>query len=121
MQLATDTYRATAEFPKHELYGLAQQMRRAAVSIPSNIAEGKGRRTDREFRQFLFNARGSLMELETQLAIAGHMQYLAEKHLKLLEEEATNVGRALSGLIKVVEAAGQSSRMADDGQRIADV
>ena len=60
MNLAVSVYRATSKFPKHELYGLSQQLRRAAVSIPSNIAEGKGRRSDREFRNFLMHARGSL-------------------------------------------------------------
>ena len=70
MKLAVSVYHVTATFPKHELYGLGQQMRRAAVSIASNIAEGKGRNADREFRQFLFNARGSLLELETQCVIA---------------------------------------------------
>jgi len=119
MQLATDTYKATAEFPKHELFGLVQQMRRAAVSIPSNIAEGKGRRTDGEFRQFLFNARGSLMELETQLAIAEELQYLTESRLALLQEEATNVGRALSGLIKAMQRTDSRSRTADDERRTA--
>ena len=121
MDLATHTYEVTGEFPKHELYGLAQQMRRAAVSIPGNKAEGKGRRTDRELRQFLFNARGSLMELETQLIIAQELQYLSSERLVALQQEATNVGRALSRLIKVVEAAGRSSGMADDGQRTANV
>ena len=65
MDLALETYRATGAFPKYELYGLAQQMRRAAVSVASNIAEGKGHRSDKEFQRFLFHARGSLLELET--------------------------------------------------------
>jgi four helix bundle protein len=63
MKLATDTCRATADFPRHELYGLTQQMRRAAVSVP-NIAEGRGHRSDREFTNFLLHARGSLLELQ---------------------------------------------------------
>ena len=67
IEMALAVYRGTERFPKHELYGLAQQMRRAAVSVPSNIAEGKGRWSDKEFRQFLFHARGSLLELETNL------------------------------------------------------
>src|SRR5262249_33811520 len=58
MKLASDIYRATAQFPRHEVYGLSQQMRRAAVSVPSNIAEGKGHRSNREFTNFLLHARG---------------------------------------------------------------
>jgi four helix bundle protein len=70
MQLVTDIYRITKAFPKEEIYGLTSQIRRAAVSIPSNIAEGQGRRTSSEFHQFLGHARGSIMELETQILIA---------------------------------------------------
>jgi four helix bundle protein len=70
MKLASDIYRATAVFPKHELYGLSQQMRRAAVSVPGNIAEGKGPRSNQGFVNFLFHARGSLLELQTQIEIA---------------------------------------------------
>ena len=92
-------YRSTEAFPKHELYGLAQQMRRAAVSIASNIAEGKGRRSDKEFRQFLFHARGSLLELETQLAIAGKLEYLTEKQSNEVQLLATQIARGLAGLI----------------------
>ena len=62
MDLALAVYRGSDGFPKHELYGLAQQMRRAAVSVASNVAEGKGRNSDKEFRQFLFHSRGSLLE-----------------------------------------------------------
>ena len=67
IELALLIYRSSEAFPKHEVYGLSQQMRRAAVSVASNIAEGKGHRSDKEFRHFLFHARGSLMELETQI------------------------------------------------------
>ena len=65
MTLTAQVYRSTAEFPKNETYGLAQQMRRAAVSVPSNIAEGKGHRSNKEFVHFLFHARSSLWELQT--------------------------------------------------------
>jgi four helix bundle protein len=75
-RLALDIYRSTQAFPKDELYGLTSQMRRAAVSIASNIAEGKGRFSRKEFVQFLYRARGSLLELETQLFIAGELGYV---------------------------------------------
>jgi len=99
MKLATEVYHQTAVFPKHEVYGLSQQMRRAAVSVPSNIAEGKGHRSDREFTHFLFQARGSLLELQTQILIAQELQYLPEDRAQSVQELANGVGRALSGLI----------------------
>jgi four helix bundle protein len=77
MELAELVYEATAGFPRHELYGLVNQSRRAAVSVPSNIAEGKGHRSDREFVHFLFHARGSFLELETQINLAARLGYLS--------------------------------------------
>ena len=82
MELVTEIYRVTKEFPKEEVFGLMSQLRRAAVSIPSNIAEGKGRLSKGEFRQFLGNARGSLAELETQIIIAQNLNYLDEAESK---------------------------------------
>ena len=105
MELALATYRVTSEFPKYELYGLAQQMRRAAVSVASNIAEGKGRQYDKEFRQFLFHARGSLLELETQLAIASQLEYLTAEKLSEIQQLARQVGRSLSGLVNSLASA----------------
>jgi len=102
MRLATETYRLTAGFPKHELYGLSQQMRRAAVSVPSNIAEGKGHRSNRGFANFLFHARGSLLELQTQIEIAMELNYLHEHDAQSLLADATIVGRSLSGLINAL-------------------
>jgi four helix bundle protein len=99
MRLVYEVYRETADFPKHEIYGLTQQMRRAAVSVPSNIAEGKGHRSDREFTHFLLHARGSLRELQTQILIARELEYLTEEGTRLLLDVAERVGRALSGLI----------------------
>ena len=86
MRLVFNTYQYTKRFPREETYGLAAQMRRAAVSIPSNIAEGKGRYSRKELLQFLVNARGSLLELETQIEIARHLDYLDEvaEHTELL-------------------------------------
>ena len=99
MRLAVSVYRATAQFPRHELYGLSQQLRRAAVSIPSNIAEGKGHRSDREFGNFLLHARGSLLEVQTQLMIVQELQYISQeegKHLLVLSDA---IGRSLNCLI----------------------
>lgn len=99
MVLSVEIYKATIGFPRHELYGLTQQTRRAAVSVPSNIAEGKGYHSDKDFARFLFHARGSLLELQTQLLIAKELQYLSNEQGKHLLTMAENVGRALSGLI----------------------
>jgi four helix bundle protein len=99
MELVTATYRSTAGFPKEEQFGLTSQLRRAAVSIPSNIAEGQGRLSEKEFRYFLGQARGSLMEVETQLQIAQNLGYIeAAKTLELLKMCA-EVGRILNGLL----------------------
>jgi four helix bundle protein len=99
MDLAEEVYRATSQFPKHELYGLMSQMRRAAVSVPSNIAEGKGHRSDPEFARFLFHARGSLLELQTQLLIARRLQYLSEEMAAGLCRRCDGIGRLLNALI----------------------
>lgn len=105
IDLAMEIYHGTASFPKQEIYGLAQQMRRAAVSIPSNIAEGKGRYSDRDFRRFLFNARGSLMELETQILLAEKLRYFSEAQSRKLQSLATRVARSLAGLINALASA----------------
>jgi len=97
IELVTDIYRMTRGFPKDELYGLTSQIRRAAVSIPSNIAEGQGRLTRGEFRQFLGQARGSYAELETQLIIARNLGYLSQPGN--LIEQLAEVGRLLNGLL----------------------
>ena len=100
MRLVFDTYRYTKRFPREETYGLAAQIRRAAVSIPSNIAEGKGRYSRKELLQFLVNARGSLLELETQIEIAWHLDYLDEVAELELASEASEVGRMLNGMLE---------------------
>jgi|tagenome__1003787_1003787.scaffolds.fasta_scaffold20253786_2 four helix bundle protein len=99
MDLVFEIYQQTSNFPKNETYGLTQQMRRAAVLVPSNIAEGKGRRTAKDFSQFLYQARGSLLELQTQTIIAKRLGYLSEKHTNELLKRAAEVGRGLAGLI----------------------
>src|ERR1035438_2767772 len=82
MELAVHVYRLTAMFPKEERYGLTSQMRRAAVSVPSNIAEGKGRSSDKELIQFLCHSRGSLFEIETQLEIGEQLGYSKTERLR---------------------------------------
>jgi len=103
MELVTEIYRVTKKFPKEELFGLMSQLRRAAVSIPSNIAEGKGRLSKGEFRQFLGNARGSLAEMETQILIAQNLNYLDEPETKTLLTKVEEVGEILNGLISAVK------------------
>lgn len=104
--LVTDLYVTTQAFPKHELYGLAGQIRRAAVSIPSNIAEGQGRLTRGEFRQFLGHARGSLFELESQIVIAENLKYIEKASAHELLKRIDELGRILNGLLKSLNTAG---------------
>lgn len=98
MELVKAVYVATRQFSKDELYGLTSQMRRAAVSIPSNIAEGYGRNTRNELHYFLGQARGSLAELETQLQSANSLGYLAPAHASALLSATAHLGRLLTGL-----------------------
>jgi four helix bundle protein len=105
MQFVTDVYRVTNTFPREELYGLTNQLRRAAVSVPSNIAEGCGRSSKKEFHQFLCHARGSLLEVETQLEIAQNLGYLSDKSVRELLSKTNEIGRMLNGLRSWCEAA----------------
>jgi four helix bundle protein len=102
--LAARIYQATEQFPKLETYGLTSQIRRAAVSVPSNIAEGQGRLTPGEFCHFLGQARGSLLELDTQLAIAVDLNYLQPDRYKALDEDTYQVpgllNRPIDSLLK---------------------
>jgi len=99
MDLVSVLYDVTEAVPKHEIYSLTNQMRRAAVSVPSNIAEGQAHYSNREFRHFLRHSRGSLAELETQVLIARRRNYLSESQAAELLRRANEVGRILSGLI----------------------
>jgi len=99
MKFAVEVYRTTEQFPRHELYGLSNQLRRAAVSIPSNIAEGKGHRSDREFGHFLFHARGSLLEVQTQIMIARELQYINCEDSQRILASSDTIGRSLNSLI----------------------
>ena len=98
--LAAEIYGSTDAFPKTEIYGLTSQLRRGAVSIASNIAEGQGRLTKGEFCHFLGQARGSLLELETQLSIAVDLGFLEADRFKKLEQQTSQVRRLLNGLIE---------------------
>lgn len=98
MDLVVKVYEIIKGFPKEEIYGLTSQLRRAVVSIPSNIAEGQGRHSAKEFPRFLSIAHGSLREVETQLLIACRLAYLAEEELKPLLELCGEAGRLTQGL-----------------------
>jgi len=98
MDLVAAAYRATANFPRTEVYGLTSQIRRAAVSIPSNIAEGQARNTTRDFLHFLAVSYGSLKELETQILIAERLEYIDGHTRDVLVQATTEVARLISGL-----------------------
>ncbi len=98
MDLVEKIYRLTFTFPKEELYGLVSQMRRAAVSVPSNIAEGQGRMSQGEFRQFLGHARGSLLELETQVLIAQRLRFITANDAQRVLDDASEITRIVHGL-----------------------
>jgi len=102
MDLVTATYRLTASFPRDEKYGLAQQLNSAAVSVPSNVAEGHGREHLGDYLHHLSVANGSLMELETQLMIAGRLGYLSGETEERILADAAEVGRMLSALVRAL-------------------
>ena len=99
MDLVEDVYRSSRDFPREEIYSLTSQIRRAAVSIPSNIAEGQGRRTTSDFLRHLSIAYGSLREVETQILIARRLKYIAQARLEEVMNGAGEVGRLLNGLM----------------------
>jgi four helix bundle protein len=105
MRFVTDVYLVTRAFPRDELYGLTSQLRRAAVSVPSNIAEGQAHFSSKEFHHFLSHARGSLVEIETQLLIARNVNYLDAEQTRKLMESAAELGRVLNGLIASIKRA----------------
>jgi four helix bundle protein len=96
-------YRVSGAFPRPELYGLTSQIRRAVVSIPSNIAEGQCRTTSRDFVRFLSMSEGSLSEVETQLVIAGRLSYIDARQLEELLDRAAEVARLVKALKKSIE------------------
>ncbi len=102
MDLVEEIYRMTGTFPREELYGLTNQLRRAAVSIPSNIAEGQGRGIGQDFARFLRVAQGSLQEVETQLLIATRLHYISKEGISSLMSLAAEVGRLLRRLCQSI-------------------
>jgi four helix bundle protein len=100
VDLAQQIYRVTERFPSNEQFGLTSQIRRAAVSIPSNIAEGAARQTKKEFLNFLHIAKGSLSELDTQLEIARRLEYLDQARWETLDERLERIDCMLSGLVR---------------------
>lgn len=100
VDLAISVYSATRDFPRDEVFGLSSQLRRAAVSIASNIAEGKGRLSNKDSLRFFGNARGSLFEVETQIDIAEKLHYLAGTDAERLRSNISETGKMLNGLIR---------------------
>jgi len=106
MELVKEIYRVTRDFPKEEIYGLVSQMRRAAISIPSNIGEGAARGGDREFIQFLIIARGSLSELETQLLISNDLGYMQD--VPDIQERIDRLFALIGGLLRSLRERGKT-------------
>lgn len=105
MELAKDIYGVTRSFPQTETFGLISQLCRSAVSIPSNIAEGHGRLSDKVFAVFLGQARGSLYELETQLELARSLGYVEQDVYDRLAANSAEIGRMLNGLLSKLREA----------------
>jgi four helix bundle protein len=109
MSLVIRVYELTNRFPEKEKFGLVSQINRAAVSVPSNLAEGWGRYSRKEFLNFLYIARGSLAELKTQLEISEKLGYLDQQNYTDIEAQADELSRTLSGLIKSLRGIGEPS------------
>jgi len=103
MKFVTAIYEVTQRFPSEERYSLTNQLRRASVSVPSNIAEGQARFSQKEFHHFLSMARGSLVEIETQLLIARNLKYVQPAKAEYLLATADELGRILNGLISSIK------------------
>ncbi|MBA9076415.1 four helix bundle protein [Rufibacter quisquiliarum] len=111
--LASSVYRLSRSFPKEELFGLTLQIRRAAVSIVSNIAEGCGRQTTKDAVNFFYFSRGSLFEVETQLYVAFDENYISEEQLKVALEEVMNCKKLLHGFINYYRGLPPKSQQAE--------
>ena len=114
IDLATIVYRCLKTFPKSEMFGIVSQMQRAVISIASNIAEGQGRRSDKEFSRFLSIAKGSLCELETQIIISEKVNYMTAETMEGLLDQCDELGRLLNGLIKSIESKLRSQPKSSD-------
>jgi four helix bundle protein len=108
MELAVQVYALTASFPREEIYGLTSQLRRASVSVASNIAEGRGRMSQGEFRQFLGTAQGSNFEVQTQLELGRRMGLGSEAPLDKAVKTSVEVGKMLSSLIASLQLKAKS-------------
>ncbi|MBR6090709.1 MAG: four helix bundle protein [Anaerolineaceae bacterium] len=109
MDLAVMTYKVLPLLPKGELYALSDQIRRSVISIPSNIAEGQQRNSDKDFLRFLHIAKGSLGELETQIILCQRLGFLQQKEIDPLFSQIIEVGRLLNGLINNITLIGRQS------------
>src|SRR5450631_1567154 len=105
MDFVMDVYRTSKAFPREEVYGLASQLRRSAVGIPTNIAEGQARYSANDFFYFLGRARGALVEVETQLMIAQNLGYIAPEEAQHVLDKAAELGKILNGLIASIRPA----------------
>ena len=103
IEFVLEVYKATESFPKEEKFGLTSQVRRAAVSIPANLAEGAARSSRKEFAHFISNAQGSASEAETELLIAHRLGYLSETKYYLLREAHDDLGKMLNGLARNIQ------------------
>ena len=118
MQPLTKIYRLTTTYPRQEIYGLVSQMRRAAVSIPSNLAEGQARYHPRDFLRFIGHARGSLVELETQIMISTELGYCSKEVSNLMLEQTAHKGALINNLYSAVERRTENGeRRTENGER----
>jgi len=103
IEFVVAVYKATENFPMDERFGLTSQLRRAAISIPANIAEGAGRKSHKEFAHFLSNSQGSASEVETELLIASRLRYLRDDDYAFLTGALDEIGRMLTGLCQYLQ------------------
>jgi four helix bundle protein len=112
MDLALSVYEVTRGLPKEEMFGLSSQLRRAAVSVISNIAEGKGRSTEKDLVRFLFTARGSLFEIEAQIALAERLSYIKQPQAAKILAMTSETGKLINGLIRSFDPSRSQSNVA---------
>ncbi len=103
MELVTLIYKLTRNFPSHEQYGLTNQIRRSAVSVPANVAEGAARQTKKEFIQFLHISQGSLSELDTLIELSRTLKYLTQEAWNLIDVQMLTIDKMISGLIRKLQ------------------